>query len=72
VVGEVWWHCCGPLEEVKSAVEPNVASASRFSFSRRRLFRASRKDKNGLVHFKTVFKLSNFLFNPRRRFRIRV
>jgi hypothetical protein len=40
--------------------------------SMRRSFRASWKDRNGLVRFKAIFKLSNFLFNPRRRFRKRV
>jgi hypothetical protein len=72
VVGEDWLRCCGPLEEVKAMVEPKVASASRVSSSKKRSFRASQKDENELVRCRIVFRLSNFLFNRRRRFRTRV
>jgi hypothetical protein len=71
-VVEVWCCCYGPLEVVKAEVDLEVASASSASCSRRRLFCASWKDENGLVRFRTVFKLSNFLFNPQRRFITRV
>jgi hypothetical protein len=61
-----------PLVVVKAEAELEVALASSVSSSRRRLFCASQKDRNKLVCFRTVFKLSNFLFNPCRRFRTRV
>jgi hypothetical protein len=57
---------------VKAEADPEVASASSISSSSWRSFCALQKDGNGLVRFRTVFKLSSFLFNPRRRFRTRV
>jgi hypothetical protein len=62
-VVKVCWRYCGPLEVVKANVDPEVAPVSSVSSSRRS-FRTLRKDGNGLVRFRTVFKLSNFLFNP--------
>jgi hypothetical protein len=57
---------------VKAEADLEVASASSVSSSRRRSFHALQKGGNGLVRFRTILKLSNFLFNPRRRFRTRV
>jgi hypothetical protein len=60
------------LQVVKAEADPEVVLVSSVNSSMRRSFRASWKDRNGLVRFKAIFKLSNFLFNPRRRFRKRV
>jgi hypothetical protein len=70
-VVEVWCHCCRPLVVVKVEAGSKVGTSLSVSFFRRRSFCASRKDENGLVSFRTVFKLSNFLFNH-HRFRTRV
>jgi hypothetical protein len=58
------------LQVVKAEADPEVVLVSSVNSSMRRS--ASWKDRNGLVRFKAIFKLSNFLFNPRRRFRKRV